>query len=123
MLSSRDIVATIDKLQKSATVHIDTKYVVDAATGNVRHGVLEHLDAIAAWTGSELFLLSSKQADPDNMSSNYVNGTDQSLEQRLRIVIYGDPESSEHAKMRVLIMIDQIVSCQMWYCGYHTLLT
>lgn len=44
------------------------------------------------------------------MSANYVQGSDQSLEQRFRIAIYGDPESSEHAKMRVLIMIDQIVS-------------
>ncbi len=76
---------------------------------NIRPTVLEHLNIIAKFTGTDIFLLSSKPADPDNMSADYVSGTDQSLDQRLRIAIYGDPESSEHAKMRVLIMIDQIV--------------
>ena len=71
---------------------------------------MEHLDKIAFFTGCDIFLLKPRQADPDNMSANYIHGSDQSLEQRFRIAIYGDPESSEHAKMRVLIMIDQIVS-------------
>ena len=105
--------ASADKKQRSAIVHIDTKYVTDATTNNVRPNVLEHLDRIANYTGSELFLLRSKQADPDNISANYANGSDQSLEQRLRIAIYGDTESSEHAKMRVLIMIDQVVSSKV----------
>ena len=88
---------------------VDTEFVADSASG-IKPGVLEHLNIIAKFTGCDIFLLNSKQADPNNLSSNYVNGTDQTLEQRLRIAIYGDPESSEHAKMRVLIMIDQIVS-------------
>lgn len=71
---------------------------------------MEHLNKIAFFTGCDIFLLKSRQADPDSMSANYVHGSDQTLEQRFRIAIYGDPESSEHAKMRVLIMIDQIVS-------------
>jgi hypothetical protein len=99
-----------DAPQKCAIVDIDTLFVLDAAGGGVKASVLEHIDIIAKFTGSDIFLLSSKPADPDNMSANYVNGTDQTLDQRLRIAIYGDPESSEHAKMRVLIMIDQIVS-------------
>ena len=88
---------------------VDTEFVVDPAGGGVKPGVLEHLDIIAKFTGCDIFLLHSRPADPDDLSANYVNGTDQTLEQRLRIAIYGDPESSEHAKMRVLIMIDQIV--------------
>jgi hypothetical protein len=91
-------------------VFIDTKFVIDPTTNAARASVLEHIDKIAIFTGCDIFLLRSKQADPDNMSANYVNGTDQTLEQRLRIAIYGDSESSEHAKMRVLIMIDQIVT-------------
>ena len=71
--------------------------------------VLDHIDIIAKFTGTDIFLLHSKTSDPEGPNANYVNGTDQSLEQRLRIAIYGDPESSEHAKTRVLIMIDQIV--------------
>ena len=95
---------------RCAVVDMETEFVVDSATGQVKQGVLEHLDIIAKFTGCDIFLLTSKSADPDNLSVNYANGSDQTLEQRLRVAIYGDPESSEHAKMRVLIMIDQIVS-------------
>ena len=88
---------------------IDTKYVVDATLNGIKVTVLEHIDKIAKFTGSDIFLLNSKPADPEGPTASYANGTDQTLDQRLRIAIYGDPESSEHAKMRVLIMIDQIV--------------
>ena len=88
---------------------IDTKFVFDPTNDSIRSSVLDHIDKIAVFTGCDIFLLSAKQADLDNLSANYASGTDQTLDQRLRIAIYGDPESSEHAKMRVLIMIDQIV--------------
>ena len=67
------------------------------------------MNIISKYTGSDIFLLRSRAADPDHPSASYGHGTDQSLDQRLRIAIYGDPESAEHAKLRVLIMIDQIV--------------
>ena len=89
---------------------IDTKYVVDATLNGIKVTVLEHIDKIAKFTGSDIFLLNSKPADPEGPTASYANGTDQTLDQRLRIAIYGDPESSEHSKMRVLIMIDQIVN-------------
>ena len=82
---------------------------MDSSLNGVKISVLDHIDIIAKFTGTDIFLLNSKTSDPEGPSANYVNGTDQSLEQRLRIAIYGDPESSEHAKTRVLIMIDQIV--------------
>ena len=88
---------------------IDSKFVIDPTSDSPRKSVLEHINTIANFTGCDIFLLQAKQPDPDNMSANYINGSDQTLEQRLRIAIYGDPESSEHAKTRVLIMIDQIV--------------
>ena len=75
----------------------------------VRANVLEHIDILAKFTGTDIFLLNPKPNDHDSNSS-YGNGYEQGLDQRLRISIYGDPESSEHAKTRVLIMIDQIVS-------------
>ena len=77
---------------------------------SVRSGVLKHLDEVAKWTGTDLFLLNPKHCDPEGPASSYGNGTDQRFDQRLRIAIYGDPESSEHAKTRVLIMIDRVVS-------------
>ncbi|MCJ1378940.1 hypothetical protein MMC17_002039 [Xylographa soralifera] len=95
--------------QKCATVDVDTHLIVDASLNGVKLTVLEHMDKIAIYTGSDMFLLNSKSTDPDNSSINYANGSDQSLDQRLRIVIYADPESCEHAKTRVLIMIDQIL--------------
>lgn len=96
-------------VQKCAIVDVDTKLVIDATLTGVKFTVLEHIDRIAQYTGSDIFLLNSKPTDPETSSADYANGSDQSLDQRLRIAIYGDPESSEHAKMRVLIMIDQIV--------------
>ena len=91
-------------------MHIDEQFVLDSSLNGIQQRVLAHLDTIATFTGTDIFLLKSRPADQDNLSANYSNGTDQTLEQRLRIAIYGDTESVEHAKMRVLIMIDQIVS-------------
>lgn len=94
---------------KCATIPIEERLVYDASATNIRAQVTEHIDTIAKFTGSDIFLLRPRGADSDNTSANYANGTDQSLEQRLQIAIYGDMETSEHAKMRVLLMIDQIV--------------
>lgn len=76
----------------------------------VRLEVLNHLDDIAKYCGTDIFLLNPKYNDSEGPTSDYGNGSDQRFDQRLRIAIYGDPESSEHAKTRVLILIDRIVS-------------
>ncbi|KAI9696278.1 MAG: hypothetical protein M1836_005831 [Candelina mexicana] len=94
---------------RCATVDIDRSHAIDAASNGVRQSVLEHLDVVAAFTGTDIFLLSPKPADPEGTGSSFNGGADTSLDQRLRIAIYGDMESSEHAKTRVLIMIDQIL--------------
>jgi hypothetical protein len=91
-------------------VDIDTNLVIDQDQKGVRAQVLEHIDILAKFTGTDIFLLNPKPSDPEGPSSSYGNGTDQGFDQRLRIAIYGDPESCEHAKTRVLIMIDQVVS-------------
>ena len=77
---------------------------------NVKVQILNYLDEIAKYTGTDIFLLNSKTPESGVPASSYGNGSDLKFEQRLRIAIYGDPESSEHAKTRVLIMIDIIVS-------------
>ena len=77
---------------------------------NVKVQILNYLDEIAKYTGTDIFLLNARTAESEAPASSYGNGNDMKFEQRLRIAIYGDPESSEHAKTRVLIMIDIIVS-------------
>ncbi|KAG8528478.1 uncharacterized protein KY384_007396 [Bacidia gigantensis] len=76
----------------------------------VRDNVLEYLDRIANYTGTDLFVLNPTPQDQESVSASFGNGTSMRFDNRLRVAIYGDPESSEHAKTRVLLMIDQIVS-------------
>ncbi|MCJ1426371.1 hypothetical protein MMC29_004274 [Sticta canariensis] len=94
---------------RCAIVDIDTNLVIDSAMGGIKANVLEHIDILAKFTGTDIFLLNPKSTDLEGPSSTYGNGNEQGFDQRLRIAIYGDPESSEHAKTRVLIMIDQIL--------------
>ncbi len=94
---------------------IDTHLVVDQAASGVRATVLNHLNILANFTGTDIFLLNPKPADHEGLGSNYGTRNDQGFDQRLRIAIYGDPESTEHAKTRVLILIDQIVSLESIY--------
>lgn len=83
---------------------------MDDSTKGIRAPVLEHLDTLAAYTGADIFLLTPKFHDTDStVISSYGYPTDNGLDDRFRVAIYGDMESTEHAKTRVLIMIDQIV--------------
>lgn len=93
-------------MQRSASVDIDQALVFQPDSQEVKKEVLEHLDQISAMTKTDIFLLTPKPMD----ESASFNGPVESLDQRFRVIIYGDMESSEHAKTRVLIMIDQIVS-------------
>lgn len=87
---------------------MDAHLITDSSTKGIRTSVLEHLDTLAAYTGADIFLLSPKTVDADSaVVSSY--GCENGLENRFRVAIYGDMESAEHAKTRLLIMIDQIV--------------
>lgn len=84
--------------------------IVDGSPKGIRASVLEHMDTLAAYTGTDIFLLTPRLHDADSaVVSSYGYASDNGLEQRFRVAIYGDMESSEHAKTRILIMIDQIV--------------
>lgn len=78
----------------------------------IRKSILDHVDNVSQYTGANIFILKSKKRDDDTRSvtGSLLNG----LDQKFRIAIYGDLESSEHAKTRILIMIDQIVSPAPW---------
>ncbi|OGM41409.1 KH domain protein [Aspergillus bombycis] len=97
-------------LLRCATVDVDMHLIMDGSTKGIRPSVLEHLDTLSAYTGTDIFLLSPKLRDNDSaVVSSYGYASDNGLDQRFRVSIYGDMESAEHAKTRVLIMIDQIL--------------
>lgn len=95
---------------------IDYALVIDPAQNAVKSAVLNHLDEIAKVTKADIFLLKPREVDIESASFN--GNLDSSLEQRLRCRIYGDMDSAEHAKTRVLIMIDQIVSVACLFLAY-----
>jgi hypothetical protein len=67
---------------------------------------LTYLDDTAAVTKADIFLLKAKPLD----DAASINGNpDASNSEKLRLVIYGDMLTEEHAKIRMLIMIDQMV--------------
>lgn len=83
---------------------------MDPSTNTIRQAVLNHLNTLAGYTGVDIFLLSPKIVDADSaIVSSYGYSSENGLDHRFRIAIYGDVESAEHAKTRVLVMIDQIV--------------
>lgn len=71
------------------------------------------MDEIADQTKADIFLLESKAKRKDSDSMSFSGGMEKSMDNRLRIHVYGDTESSENAKTRVLIMIDQILQRQV----------
>ncbi|KAK5017540.1 hypothetical protein LTR16_003556 [Cryomyces antarcticus] len=92
------------------TVDIDSNLIIDPSADGARADVLSHLDGVADCTKADIFLLGPKQIDE---SASFNGNLDSNLESRLRIVVYGDMESAEHAKTRILIMIDQILGRQV----------
>ncbi|PLN83669.1 hypothetical protein BDW42DRAFT_192109 [Aspergillus taichungensis] len=97
-------------LLRCATVDVDMHLFMDGSTQGIRESVLGHLNKLAEYTGTDIFLLSPKLRDTDSaVVSSYGYASDNGLDHRFRVSIYGDMESAEHAKARVLILIDQIL--------------
>lgn len=93
---------------------MDVHLIMDGSTKEIRPNVLDHLNKLADYTGTDIFLLSPKLRDTDSaVVSSYGYASDNGLDHRFRLSIYGDMESAEHAKTRALIMIDQIVSISL----------
>lgn len=69
--------------------------------------VITHLDEVASYCGVDVFLLGPKfNTGVQSLTTNGDAGQDQ----RWRVAIYGDMESAEHAKTRLLVFIDKLVS-------------
>ena len=90
-------------------VDIDGDLVLDTAATALKTHVIDQLDFTATFCGVDIFLLGPKFASPTEAST--ANG-DPGRDQRWRVAIYGDMESTEHAKTRVLIFIDKLVSSE-----------
>lgn len=88
---------------------MDPTLIIEGASDKIRTSVLNHLDRIANYTGTDIFLLNPKGSEREILGGSYSGGAETSLDQRYRVNIFGDMESVEHAKTRVLMMIDQIV--------------
>ena len=71
------------------------------------------MDDIAGKTCADVFLLEAKAKKKDSDSVSFNNALDKSMDNRLRIQVYGDMDSSENAKTRLLIMIDQLLHRQV----------
>ncbi|KAF2213322.1 hypothetical protein CERZMDRAFT_96981 [Cercospora zeae-maydis SCOH1-5] len=91
------------------TVDIDREIVFPKGQEGARADILEHMDQIADQTKADIFLLESKSKRKDSDSASFTGNMEKSMDNRLRIQIYGDSESSENAKTRLLIMIDQML--------------
>ncbi|KZM21532.1 uncharacterized protein EKO05_0000717 [Ascochyta rabiei] len=92
---------------RSSFVDIDSDLIIDRPTQNIKAAVLNQLDLISKTTKADIFLLMPKT--PDIESASFNGNLDSTMDPRLRCAIYGDLETMEHAKTRVLIMIDQIL--------------
>jgi len=89
-----------------ACVNIDhDQYYLPDGVPNPR--ITIHLERIAQFTGTDIFVL--KPLEPTSIVA-VDQGCEASQNRRLKISIFGDYESVEHAKTRVLIMIDDLVS-------------
>lgn len=94
---------------RCCVVDIDGKLILDEKEQALKTFVIEHLDGIASFCGVDIFLLGPKFSSLAPPSSNGEAGQDH----RWRIAIYGDMESAEHAKTRVLLFIDRILGRQV----------
>lgn len=80
---------------------------MDAQNGVVvRKNITDALDMYATFCGVDIFILGPKHTP----TADGLNGdTEVIQDSRWRVAIYGDIESSEHAKTHVLIFIDKLV--------------
>jgi hypothetical protein len=104
--------------QRCAVVDVDGELVIDTAKTALKSHVVVHLDEIAKFCGVDIFLLGPKFA---SLSDGVNRAGEAGRDQRWRVAIYGDMESAEHAKTRILIFIDRLVSdTRVFGCEYST---
>jgi hypothetical protein len=95
---------------RCTTVDVDYGLIVDAQGGMVHKHVTDALDTFATFCGTDIFILGPKLKP----MGDGLNGDAEVIrDQRWRVAIYGDVESTEHAKTQVLIFIDKLLGRQL----------
>lgn len=79
---------------------------LDPQTGGLKAPVTNTLDYTSSFCGVDIFLLGPKLTP---LADGLNGDSEVRRDQRWRLAIYGDHLSSEHAKTRLLIHIDQMV--------------
>jgi len=74
--------------------------------GSIKSAAAAQIQEIADYCAVDIFVL---HPELDKGVAAVPNGSDISQDTRLKICIYGDVESVEFAKIRVLVMIDDMV--------------
>jgi hypothetical protein len=98
--------------QRCAVIEVAGELIIDSSKTALKTAVIDHLDQIASFCGVDIFLLGPKFASlTDGLNSNGEAGRDL----RWRVAVYGDMESAEHAKTRVLVYIDKLVCCPVLF--------
>jgi hypothetical protein len=106
-------------LQRCTTIDVEGRLVCDLDANILKKGVTDFLDTVSLYCGVDIFLLGPKLTPlVDGLSGD----TEVRRDQRWRVAIYGDILSSEHAKTRVLIHIDQLVLIPQAACKCCVLL-
>ncbi|KAG0637070.1 hypothetical protein HOY80DRAFT_1052591 [Tuber brumale] len=99
------ILQSVPVAMRNSCVNIDhDQYYLSDGAPNPR--ITVHLERIAQFTGTDIFVL--KPLEPTSIVA-VDQGSEASQNRRLKISIFGDYESVEHAKTRVLIMIDDLL--------------
>ncbi|KAI2621355.1 hypothetical protein GGS21DRAFT_541715 [Xylaria nigripes] len=91
---------------RCTTVDVDYSLIVDSAAGVLQKHVTDALDTFAAFCGVDIFILGPKLTPTVDVLHGDVEVI---RDQRWRVAIYGDVESTEHAKTQVLIFIDKLL--------------
>ncbi|KAF3937343.1 hypothetical protein ABW19_dt0203640 [Dactylella cylindrospora] len=89
---------------KCATVDIDVDQVI-GEDDKFRPEAAQQLERISEYCGVDIFVV---HPEPTNVSLR-TGGSDTSQDTRLKILVFGDVESVECAKIRVLVMIDDML--------------
>lgn len=90
---------------KTASIDLDNEHY-RSAKSHSQDLVHAQLERIATFTGTDIFVLKPEESKASAIGDPEV---DASQSKRLKVKIYGDYESVEHAKTRVLIMIDDML--------------
>lgn len=85
---------------------MDGHLVANISEGVLKKSVTDFLDHTSSFCGVDIFLLGPKLTP---LVGGLNGDVELQRDQRWRVAIYGDVLSSEHAKTRVLIHIDQLV--------------